>query len=389
MPPFRLVLRYLTRHKLRLSLTVLSMGVAVFLLCMLRSLVVALDSGVRAAASNRLVVQSAVSLFVDLPEAYEAKIRAVEGVDEVTRFQWFGGIYQDRSNFFAQYGVDADRLLDVYPELIVTRGAAETFVGRRDACLVGRQLAEKYGFAVGDTIPLIGTIFPRNDSRPWEFTVAGIYRSSKKNVDEGSLFFHFDYLRETLEAGGATGPSGVGVFVVRIAAGADPTQVAADIDALFENGPQRTQTATEAAFQAQFVSMIGDVPFFLNSLGAGIVAAMLLAILNTMWMSAREQVRDVGVLKAVGFADGAVAWTMLSQSFALCGLGGGLGLLLAVASAPRVASWIGAQFPGYAVTGEVMLWAAVLVVTTALAAGAAPAWRARRLPAVECLRAEV
>ncbi len=389
MPPLRLVLRYLTRHPLRFVLTVLSMGVAVFLLCLLRSLVVALDSGVRAAASNRLVVQSAVSLFVDLPEAYEGKIRSVEGVDEVTRFQWFGGIYQDRSNFFAQYGVDADRLLAVYPELVVTEGSAETFVQRRDACLVGRQLAAKYGFEVGDTIPLIGTIFPRTDGRPWEFTVAGIYRSTKKNVDEGSLFFHFDYLSETLEAGGATGPDGVGVFVVRLAPGADAARVAADIDALFENGPQRTQTATEAAFQAQFVSMIGDVPFFLNSLGAGIVAAMLLAILNTMWMGAREQVRDVGVLKALGFGDGAVAWAMLAQSFVLCGIGGGIGILLATASAPRVASWIGTQFPGYAVTGEVVLSAVVLVLLTALAAGAAPAWWARRLPVVECLRAEV
>ena len=388
MPPAKLVLRNLFAHKLRLFLTVGSLTVAVFLIIVLRCLIVALDAGVRAAQSNRLVVQSAVSLYVSLPEAYEVKIRNVEGVDEVTKFQWFGGIYQDPANFFAQFAVDPVQFLDIYPEVELLDGTFDAFLSGRRACLIGESLAGRFDWKVGDTVPLQGTIFPRLDGEPWTFEVAGVYTAESPNVDKSALFFHFDYLREGLEGGSADGPEGTGTFVLRTAPGVDQVELMAEVDALFENGPQVVQTTSEAEFNAQFVSMLGNVPFFLGAIGGGILAAILLATLNTMLMAGREQTRDVGILKALGFSDGTVFGVLLVQSFLLCGVGGGVGIALAYVSGPGISAVLGTMFPGFRIASEVVLQTALIVVLLGLVAGIAPALRARRMTAIDAIRAE-
>ncbi len=158
--PIRLVWKQLWRHKLRFLLTVASLSVAIFLLCILRSLVVTLDAGVRASTTHRLIVQSAVSLFVNLPEAYESKIRQVDGVDTCAKMQWFGGYYKEQANFFAQFAIDPESWLACYPEVEILEGSLKTFLTSRQHCLVGIRTAEKYGFQVGQTVPITGTIFP-------------------------------------------------------------------------------------------------------------------------------------------------------------------------------------------------------------------------------------
>lgn len=385
--PWRLVLRNITKHWLRSTLTVGSLSLALFLLCLLRSLVVALDAGVRNAAVDRLIVQSSVSLFVYLPESYEAKIEQVDGVRTVCRWNWFGGYYQEPSNFFAQFGTDVADFLQAYPEVEVIEGSVEEFKQERQACLVGADTASRFGFKVGDNVPLIGALFPRTDKQPWNFKVAGIYRSKKTNVDNNTLFFHCEYLEKALESGEATGPQGVGIYVVQLQPGADRVAVAGAIDALFEGGPQRTQSNTEAEFQAQFVSMVGNVPLFVSSIGGGVMIAILLAALNTMLMAAREQTRDVGVLKALGFTDGTVFGMMLAQSFVLCSLGGALGIALAKATEPVLVYVLSSTFPGYGVTQETVLQAVVVTLGIGLFAGIAPAWRARNLQVITALRA--
>jgi putative ABC transport system permease protein len=385
--PLRLVGGNLLKHPVRSVLTVLSLAIAVFLLCALRTLLVALDAGVRSAAVNRIIVQSSVSLFVYLPESYEAKIRLVAGVEEIVRWNWFGGFYQEPGNFFAQFATDADRLIDVYPEIELIEGSRETFETERQACIVGRETAAKYGFEVGDTIPIVGTIFPRLDGQPWAFRLAGIYRSRKATLDENTLFFHAQYLEKSLESGASEGPSGVGIYVVKLAEGADRNEVMAAIDALFEGGPQRVQTTTEAEFQAQFVSMVGNVPLFINSIGTAVMFAIVLAVLNTMLMAAREQTRDVGVLKALGFTDGSVFGVMLLQSLCLCGLGGGAGIAAALGSESGLRSWLSSFFPNYDLTVQTVVLAVLLTLAIGLVAGITPAWRARRLNAIEALRA--
>lgn len=384
--PLRLVVRNLTKHWLRSLLTVGALFLALFLLCFLRALVVALDAGVRGAAVDRLIVQSSVSLFVYLPESYEEKIGSVEGVETVCRWNWFGGYYQEPANFFAQFATDVDDFLKAYPEVEIVEGSEQVFRTERQACLVGSDTAARYGFKVGDTVPIVGALFPRNDKEPWAFKVAGIYKSKKQNVDNATLFFHTEYLEKALESGEAAGPRGVGIFVVKLVPGADRVTVAGAIDELFAGGPQRTQTNTEAEFQAQFVSMVGNVPFFVAAIGGGVMIAILLASLNTMLMAAREQTRDVGVLKALGFGGGTVFAVLLAQSLVLCGFGGLLGIVFAKASEPVFVAFLSTMFPGYAITNAILIEAAIVTVAVGLFAGIAPAWRARSLPVITALR---
>lgn len=384
-----LVFKNLTKHKVRFTLTVLSLAVAVFLICVLRSLVVTLDAGVRAAATNRIVVQSAVSLFVNLPESYQGKIRGVEGVEQALKLQWFGGFFQDQSNFFAQFGTDAEDFLDVYDEVKLIEGSREDFVRNRQACLVGKDLIERFGdqgFELGATIPIIGALYPRLDGTPWQFQIAGVYESTSSNVDDNTLWFHYDYLAESLEGGSADGPEGVGVYVVQVQEGHEPVQVMASIDGLFENGPQRVQSTSEAEFQAQFVSMIGNVPMFVSSIGGGVTLAVLLAVLNTMLMAGREQRRDTGVLKALGFTDGQVAGVLLGQALVLVLLGGGLGIALAKVSEPGIVKMLGTMFPGFAIQPDVLGLAAAVTAGIGVLAGILPALQAARLEVVDALR---
>jgi putative ABC transport system permease protein len=384
----RLVTRNLLRHPLRTLLTTGSLVVAFFLLCTLRSLVTTLEAGTSAAASNRLWVQSAVSLFVDMPLSYPERIAQVEGVEEVCKWQWFGGYYQDESNFFAQFAVDPQELLDCYPEVVIVEGSAEAFLTRRDSCIVGDSLASQYGWKVGDRVPIIGALFPHPDGadRAWEFEVAGIYDPTTRNIDDRTLFFHWELFEETLERS-PTGLSGVGAIVLRTASDADQTRIMREVDALYENGPQRVQTTTEAEFQAQFISMFGNVPFFVSAIGGGVFAAILLACVNTMLMAAREQRRDIGILKALGFRDSTVATVLLAQSLSLCTLGGLAGVGLALGTEQAIGTAMGAFFPGYAIEQQTIIAALVLVVVVGLAAGLAPAWTARRSRVIDTLAA--
>lgn len=385
--PWHLVAKNLLAHPIRTLFTILSLVIAVFLVCTLRSLIVGLDAGVAASASNRLIVQSAVSLFVDLPLSYQAKIEALPGVETTTRFQWFGGYYKEQSNFFAQFGVDPEKLFDMYPEVQVIDGSAEAFVRGRTSCVIGEELSRKYGFKVGDRIPIVGTIFSKNGGA-WEFDVAAIYRSTSATVDNSTMYFQFDYLRETLEQGGAEGPSGVGVYILRTKPGVDPVNVMRTVDAEFERGPQVVQCTTEAEFNRQFVSMLGSVPTFLGSIGGAVLFAIFLAVLNTMLMAGRERTRDIGIIKAMGWSDRAAFGLLLAESMLLCTIGGGLGIALSVLSADALGAMFRMLVPFYSVSHETVGLAALCTLSLGLGAGIMPAVRASRLRVVQALRPE-
>ena len=209
----RLAWRNLLKHPIRALLTIGSMAVAVFLLCTLTSLVTTLEAGVKNAESRRLWIQSAVSLFVDLPTAYESKIASVEGVDRIAKWQWFGGYYKEPSNFFAQFAVDPAKLFEIWPEVEVTAGTKEAFIGRRDTCVIGQGLADDYGWKVGDVVPIIGGLFAKPGGEAWNFEVAAIYKSTKPTVDDRTLFFHWDNFAETMESMMGEPPN-VGVFII-------------------------------------------------------------------------------------------------------------------------------------------------------------------------------
>jgi putative ABC transport system permease protein len=382
----RLVPRQLLRHSLRTLLTIGSLAVAIFLLCILRSLVTTLEATATTARNDRLWVQSAVSLFVGMPAWYPDRIAQVDGVQNVARWQWFGGYYQDPSNFFAQFAVDPQEVVEMYPELVVVEGSAEAFVAGRNCCMVGRGIADDYGWKVGDVAPITGALFPHPDGadKAWEFEVAAIYEPGARNFDDRTLFFHWKLFEETLTKPGES--PGVGAIVVRVKDDADPSTVMGAVDELFMDGPQRVQTTTESEFQAQFVSMFGNIPFFVSAIGGGVLAAVLLACINTMLMAAREQRREVGVLKALGFSDTRVGSVLLFQSLFLTLVGGGLGMFLAKAIEPGVLDATSAIMPGFRIETETFWLAFLVTVLAGLVAGILPALATRNLTVIAALR---
>lgn len=385
--PWKLLFRNVLGHKLRTLLTIGAVAVAVFLICMLHAVTSGLTRTLSAAASNRLLVQSAVSLFVDLPLSYQQKMAALPGIEAICKWQWFGGRYeQDKGGFFAQFGIDPDTFLPSYPEISIVDGSYEAFAGKRTGCVVGRALAAQYGWQVGDTVPIAGTIFQRTDGRPWEFDVTAIYKSNSASIDEQTMYFQYDYLKESLETGGAAGPEGVGVYMLRLAPGTDPVSVQQAVDAMFENGPQRVNTTTEAEFNRQFVSMLGDVPSLLQMVGGAVLFAIFFAVLNTMIMAGRERTRDIGVLKALGFTSGTTAALLIGESLLVCGLGAGLGLLLGIGLEGGFQTATAAFLPGFGFDRATLLLGAGIALAVGLISGIVPGIRAARLTTVQALR---
>ncbi|MCA8941837.1 MAG: ABC transporter permease, partial [Planctomycetes bacterium] len=383
----------------RTVLTFGSLVVATFLVCFLASLVTALEAGVSGNEVRRLWTQTAVSLFSSMPQSYQSKIESLPEVQAISKFQWFGGYYKEQKNFFGQFAVDPEPFLELYPEVDLANdangdplGSFRDFVADRRGCIVGKAVFDKYaekeGWEVGGTLPIIGTIFPGKDGAAWEFVISAVFDAEEANVDKNNIFFHWDYFEETLKDVRGEVPE-VGTFVFEPAEGADLDAVCASVDALFAGGPMRTQTTTESEFQRQFVGMIGNLPRFIAFLGFGVFVAIVLACVNTMLMAAREQTHDVGVLKALGFSDGRVFGLMLTQGMLLCGVGGGLGLLIAKASEAGFRKSIQIYFPGYQIANETLVGAAIAIVLVGLVSGAVPAFNARRMSPVEALRATV
>ena len=385
--PWKLLWRNILGHPVRSLLTIGAVATAVFLICVLHAVTNGLTRTLSAAAANRLLVQSAVSLFVDLPLSYQQKMAAVPGIEAICKWQWFGGRFeQDKGGFFAQFGIDPDTFLPSYPEMKITAGSYDDFVRNRTGCVVGDELATKYDWKVGQTVPITGTIFQRNDGRPWEFTVAAIYHSDSPAVDNQTLWFQFDYLRESIEQGGATGPLGVGVYMLRMAPGTDPVAVQQAVDGMFENGPQRVQTTTEAEFSRQFITMLGDVPTLLQLIGGAVLFAIFFAVLNTMLMAGRERTRDLGVMKALGFTDRTAAMLLVGESLLVCGLGAAFGIGIGVLLEPGFAAATASFIPGFAFAKETLLLGAGIAVVIGLVAGLLPGWRAARLTTIQALR---
>jgi len=341
----------------------------------------------------------AVSLFVDLPRDCQAKVAGVDEVAQVCKFQWFGGYYQDRSNFFGQFGVDPELFFEMYakdlkivegpadraPDETVHQASVRAMLADRRSTVVGSRLAKDFGWKVGDTVQIIPTIFQKVDGSAWDFLVVGIYEPLRSNVDDRTMWLRYDYLQEGLDAGTVTGPRGVGTFSVNLKPGAD---AAAAIDAIFENGPQRPRTTTEAAFQAAFVSMMGNVPLFVATIGGAVVFAVFFSVINTMLMAGRQRVHEVGILKALGFANSVIGRLMLGEAVVLGLVGGGLGILLAIGTESGMRAMLGTFLPNYAVQPFTLVWAAGLALLVGLVSGIAPALTLVRLRPTEAMRAE-
>ena len=285
---FRLVWANLLRKKVRTTLTIGSFAVALFLYGLLVVIRGAFSGGADQASVNRLTVINKTSLIMPLPFSYRDRLLRVPGVTGVTYATWFGGVYQDEKNFFPQFAVDKDTWLDVYREYRVSKEQTEAFMRDRQCCLVGKSLAKRFGFKVGDRIPLRGTIW----TGTWEFNVCGVWEGDRPDVDTTGMLFRFDYLEERRQFGKGT----VGWYVVRLANPDDAVKVTKTVDEMFANSPFETLTQTEKAFAASFAKQMGNIEFLVTTIGSVVFFTLLLVTGNTMAIAVRERTGELAVL---------------------------------------------------------------------------------------------
>jgi putative ABC transport system permease protein len=373
------VLSHLWHSKRRTFLTVSSIAVALFLFCTLRTVMTSLDAGLRASDDIRLVVRHAASLVFPLPLAYRDRLAQVPGVVKVGFGNWFGGYYQDEKNQFTQFAVDVPTLFDLYPEILLGAPEREAFARERTACIAGEALVKKYGFKMGDVIPITGTIYPGD----WRLTLRGIFKASTPDADEHVIFFHWDYLNEVMPD---VRKNWVGIYWVKVGSPTDAPAVSARIDQIYENSPQPTKTETEKAFQAGFLQMMGNVSLLLTILGSAIVFAIMLVTINTMMMAARERTTEIAILKTLGFGDGLVLGMVAAESILLSLAGGVLGCGLAFLIFRKVNFTAGGMIPNFRVLPETLLAGLALSLVMGLLSGLVPAVRAARLQIAGALR---
>ncbi len=301
------------RHKLRTTLTILGIAIAVIAFGVLRTVVTVWDSSVDAAAANRLITRQAVSFIFPLPYAYKEKIKSVEGVKEVSFANWFGGVYKDKNNFFTRMCVDADTYFDVLPEFLISPEELENFKKERNACVIGQEIATQYNLKLGDQMVLDGDIFPGR----WEFVIRGIYKPKNNNTDGTQMLFHWDYIDERMKVESPARAGSVNWYIVQISDPNNAAEVSEKIDALFKNSSAETKTETEKAFTQGFVSASGAIITAMNFMSFVIIGIIMLVLANTMIMAARERTREYAVLKTLGFSAFHIVGLILGESLVL------------------------------------------------------------------------
>lgn len=378
----KFIMRNALRHKLRSTLTMFGLVVATLAFGFLQTVVKAWYAGADAASNTTLVTRNATSLVFPLPLSYAGKIRAIDGVTRVAYANWFGGIYQDPKNFFPQFAVSGESYLDIYADYIVLPDQRKAFLRDRKGALIGRKLANQYGFKIGDVIPLRGTIFPGQ----WEFTVRGIYDGRSASTVTTQMFFHWDYLNETLLKTTPRRANQVGVYVVQIRRPDEAPAISAAIDNTFRNSIAETLTETEKAFQLSFVSMSDAIVVAIRLVSFVVILIIMAVMANTMAMSARERLPEYATLKALGFGPGFLATLILGESLLLALAGGAIGIALLFPSAAAFAARMGTLFPVFDVTPLTVLMQAASAVAVGVVAAIAPVVRAVRVNIVDGLR---
>src|SRR5436190_1824484 len=377
---FPLLWSSLWRKKVRTIFTLLSVFVAFLLFGILMTIRTAFTFGVEVAGADRLVIIHKVSLIMPLPVSYLERLRATEGVALVSPQTWFGGVYQDPSNFFAQMAVEPEEFMKVYPEFKIPEDQKKAWLADRQGAMVGADLAKRFGWKVGDRVPIVGTIWQPKSGQVWDFNIAGIY-DGEKGVDKTQFFFRYDYLDENRIRGEGL----VGWFVVKIKDVGQAQQMAAKFDSMFANSSAETKTTTEKGFVEGFAKQVGDIGSIMVAILVAVLFTMILVAANTMAQSVRERTSEVGVLKTLGFSSGSILMLVLSESVLIAVIGGGLGLLTA---------WLlvqggdptGGMLPVFMLPPRDITIGAALILTLGVVAGIMPAMNAMNLKITDALR---
>lgn len=374
---FHLVLANLGRHKRRTVLTTLSVALALFLFASLQTVVTTLKAAAQFGSARRLVSTNATGIVFPLPISYANKIRGVPGVEAVTWANWFGGRYRDNKRFFAQFAVDPQSYLEMYPEISLPEEQKQAFFREKSSAIIGRRLVDAFGWKLGQDVTIQGTIFPGD----WTFTIRGIYTPTDAVLNDDMLLFRHDYFDERIGR-----PGIAGWYVLRIADANNAGAIAKTIDDQFRNSNAATKTGTEQAFNASFATMWGNVSLLMGTIGLAVVFAILLVTANAMMMSARERTREVAVLKTIGFTDRTLFTLVMLEAGMVAGMGALLGLGGAKLLYRATNFNAGGFLPGFDVTSRTLLAGAGVTLLLLLASGLVPAVRAARLPVVQALR---
>lgn len=379
----RLAGKNIGRNRLRTSLTMVGIAVAIIAFGMLRTIVESWYAGAELSSAARLITRNDASLAFPLPVAYAETLRHVEGVNGVTWANWFGGIYIDEKHFFPQFAVDADSYFTLYPEYRVSPETLTVFQHERRGAIVGAKIAKENGWKVGDQVPLKGTIYPG----VWNFTISGIYTGADDKVDETQFLFHWDYLNETVKAVLPGHADTVGVFVINLARPGDSALVAAAIDSSFRNSLAATHTESQKAFQLGFVAMVDTILVAIQTVAYVVILIIMAVMANTMAMTARERTREYATLKALGFSPGFVVALIVAESVGIALIGGVVGILLTFPLAEGFHAATGRLFAIFAVTPTTIALQVAAAMLVGLLAALAPAIASSRIRIVDGLRA--
>jgi putative ABC transport system permease protein len=373
-----LLVANLLRKKIRTLLTVGSFAVAFFLFGLLGAIGYGFRQGVDIAGADRLVVIGRTSIIQPLPLPYLERLKRLPGVRDVAHATWFGGVYQDPKNFFPQFAIVPDDWRRMYPEFTVDASEWKAFLSDRQGCVIGARLATRFGWKIGDRIPLKVAGFLGGGS--WDFNVRGIYHGTRPNDDETQFWLRHDYL---VEKGPSFWKGIVGWYMVRVEQPDAAAEVASRIDQTFANSASETRTQTESAFAAAFVKQMGNIDFLIQAIGSIVFFTLLLVTGNTMAIAVRERTNELAVLKAIGYSDRFVLTLVLAESTLIAALGGGLGLWLArsLTSQDITQGLLLLYLPASALVAG-----AALALTAGVLAGLIPAIGAMRLTVVTALR---
>ncbi len=372
----------LFRSRTRTLLTLLSVVAAFLLFGMLDAVRVAFNSSANVAGYDRLVVASRLSITQMLPVRLESQIERVPGVKKAVRMAWFGGIYRDQRNFFPNMSTGPG-FFELYPEYEISPAHLRAFESTRNGAVVGEALARRYGWKVGDTIPLQATIFPTRGSNDWQFKLVGLYRvkDTKRRGEENALYFRWDYFNESNDFV----KDRVGWWMVKLADPDQADRVARAIDKLSETSDHETKTQTEQAFNQAFVKQFADIGMIVTSIMAAVFFTLVLLTGNTMAQAVRERIPELAVLKTIGFSNRSVLWLVLAESILLIGLGGAIGLGLASVLIAGVAASSNGMIQLDTVPPETWAMGVALMLGIGLIVGLLPALRAMRLNIVDAL----
>jgi len=378
----KILFRNAFRNKLRSGLTILGITIAILAFGLLRTVISAWYSGVEASSATRLVTRNSVSLIFPLPLSYRDRIRQISNVKTISYGTWFGGVYVEEKNFFPNFAVDPKTFFGLYPEFILSPNEKETFFNDRKGCVVGRKLAARFGWKMGDIITLKGAIFFGN----WDFVIRGIYRGRDKDTDETQFMFHWDYLNEKLKKTPHPWADQVGYYMVGVTRPDAATEVAIAIDQMFKNSLAETLTETEKAFQQGFIAMSGAIVMAVQIVSFVVIVIIMAVGANTMAMTTRERIGEYAILKTLGFGGGHIAGLILGESLVITLFGCVLGIVLTFPAAKVFSSELGAYFPNFNVERTTLLFDLLAALAVAFTAAIIPIHRAIRIKIADGLR---